>query len=786
MRETGFRGCLVACLMLLGLSASAQQFSNFIPAVAEETQSGSIILNWESTQLQSAPTVIRYRQKSSTEWIEQSVSFDSASTSINGIAPDRYYDWAVGFVNDTGGSNWSDTYTFNTLTSNIFKIFFAKGKDEKAEVKWALDYVIADEIKEVVIKYNTNIGEEIGGEDSWQYTEPIPANQYKYKLESLSGAEKYVYVIGVPRRGDLQTALQNEGDMVWSQKGKFKTDRSWGIIKFLVLIGALGVFIYGMKIMSEGLQQAAGSRMRKILSSMTSNRYKGVFSGFLVTALVQSSSATTVMTVSFVNAGLLTLVESAGIMMGANVGTTITGWLVSIFGFKVSIASYALVVIAFGAPLMFLRSSKIKAWANAIIGFAILFMGLGMLKDAVPSLGADSDIVLFFLEYSSIPVVGTLMFVALGALVTIIIQSSSAAMALTMTLLVNGVIPFPVAAAMILGENIGTTITAELASMIANVHAKRSARIHSIFNIVGVTWMVIALPFVLQGIAYFLPTDPFGTDEANRHAATTALALFHSVFNTANVLLLIWFVPQLVKLAIRTVKSKGDADEERHLEYIDAGLMSTPELSVMQAKKEVAKMGELTGRMSKFTQNLLGAKDTKKSNKWLKKIRTYEEITDRIETEISDYLLRISRGELSKRVSGRVQSIFSMSNDIERIADIFFQMSKTIERKQAEKLWFTPEQRANISALFDILDTSLAKMVENLEAPVEGVSIKEAKDIEYDLNNKRNELRKAHLKSIEKGDYNIKSGMVYSDLISLIERVGDHAINVTEAIVDEM
>ncbi len=307
--------------------------------------------------------------------------------------------------------------------------------------------------------------------------------------------------------------------------------------------------------MSEGLQQAAGSRLRNLLGSITSNRVKGVLTGFGITSIVQSSSVTTVMTVSFVNAGLMTLVQSAGVMMGANIGTTITGWLINLFGFKISIASYALVLIGLGAPFLFMGKKKMKAWASAIIGFSLLFLGLEFLKDAVPPMGEDSALVQFFVNYKDIPFISTIIFVLFGTLITLIIQSSSAAMALTMTLVAGGIIPFDVAAAMILGENIGTTVTAELASSVGNVHAKRSARIHSMFNIIGVCWAILVFPFFLQGIAwgmnYFGAGDPFTDTEVS---ANTGLAIFHTAFNTINVLILIWFVPQLVRLAERTGK----------------------------------------------------------------------------------------------------------------------------------------------------------------------------------------------------------------------------------------
>jgi len=532
-----------------------------------------------------------------------------------------------------------------------------------------------------------------------------------------------------------------------------------------------------MKIMSEGLQQAAGSKLRNMLGSITSNRVKGVITGFGITSIVQSSSVTTVMTVSFVNAGLLTLKQSAGVMMGANIGTTITAWLILLLGFKVSLSSYALIFIAFGAPMIFFGKGKLKYWGTAIVGFSLLFMGLGELKAAVPTLGADSGLVQFFTEFKDVWY-GPLMFVFLGAIVTVVIQSSSAAMALTMTLVAAGAIPFEVASAMILGENIGTTITAELASIIGNVHAKRSARIHSLFNIVGVTWAILLFPFILDLIKMFLPGDP-SVDTAS---ANLGLAIFHTSFNLLNVLVLLPFVPNLVSMAERTVKSKGGTDEEFHLDYIGSGLMLTPDLSILEAQKEVAKFGALTGRMSEFAQSLLTEQNAKLKAKLHTKMEKYEEITDRVEIEVATYLSKVSEGEMTEKTSKRVRAMNSIVNDLERIGDIFFQISKTIERKDGKKIYFIPEQRNSLIEMFKLLDKSFDVMVDNLSADWDGVSVETANSCENAINKKRDEMRKEHFDNINKKDANMESGMIFSNLFSNCEKVGDHVINVTEAI----
>lgn len=683
----------------------------------------------------------------------------------------------------------TDTTSKVELSGNIFKNINAKGIISGAKFSWLVDYDQIDNVENVIIQYQKKVEKGKG----WKYSPVIDSKSTFFKIDGMSSGEKYVWRIGCLKDGgDIKKVLKNgvpqSENIIWSGKGKFKTLRDWGLYKFLVLLGSLGLFIFGMKLMSEGLQQSAAGGLRKILSSMTRNRYLGVISGFLITALVQSSSATTVMTVSFVNAGLLTLLESSGVMMGANIGTTITGWLVSLFGFKISLSSYSLIFIAFGAPLMFMAKNKVKGWANAIIGFAILFMGLGFLKDAVPDLDANSVIVQFFTQFSDSPFLGRIAFVLLGTLVTIVVQSSSAAMALTLTMVLKGIIPFEVGAAMILGENIGTTITAELASLIGNVHAKRSARIHSMFNIVGVTWMIFLMPVFLNIVTWFttsvLGMAPFINElgeTISGEGATIGLSAFHTIFNLTNVLLLIWFVPQLVRIAEATVKSKGEDDEIFKLEFISSGITQTPELSILEAKKEVAKFAELTFKMHKKSNELINELDVKKRNKLMNKIIKYEEITDNLEAEIANYLGKVSTSKLSEKSSLRLRSMLSITSDLERIGDIYMQISKTVDKKTDAKLWFNQNQRDNLNVLFDKVLEAHELMVSNLSGNYSEIKLDKSISIEVSINKLRNDIRKKHFKSMEKGDYNAQSGILYSNIFSSIERIGDHIMNVSEA-----
>ncbi len=559
---------------------------------------------------------------------------------------------------------------------------------------------------------------------------------------------------------------------------------NFGFFEFLQLFGALGFFIYGMKVMSEGIQKVAGTKMRQILSAMTSNRVKGVFTGFAITSLVQSSSATTVLVVSFVNAGLLSLTESIGVIMGANIGTTITAWLISIVGFKVKIATYAMPIIAIGFPMLFFSRSKVKSWGEVLIGFALLFLGLTFLKDSVPDLKSNPEILSFLSSYTDLGFLSILIFVAIGTLITVVVQSSSAAMALTLVMANNGWIPFDLAAAMVLGENIGTTITANLAAIVGNVHAKRAAAAHLMFNIFGVLWIIILMPYFLSAIDSYMLSSSGTSPLYNAVDIPIGLSIFHTSFNIINTLILVNFVNFIAKVVTKLVKSKGD-DEEFHLEYIGTGMMDTAELSLEEAAKETSKFGEITSRMSGLLRDLVDAKKSKKQNKLLAKIRKFEEITDRMEEEISGYLMKVSQGQLSNTTSVRVASLMSIINDLERIGDVIFQMSKDIGRKIEDELEFTEEQIKGIYKMLDSIDEAFLVMNANLKKDYKQVTIAMAFQREEAVNNIRNKLRKQHLKRMESSSFDIKSGTIYRDMFYAGEKVGDHIMNVTEAITGE-
>jgi phosphate:Na+ symporter len=561
----------------------------------------------------------------------------------------------------------------------------------------------------------------------------------------------------------------------------------YGFFEFLSLIGALGFFIYGMKVMSEGIQKVAGERLRQILSAMTRNRFLSILTGFLITAIIQSSSATTVMTISFVNAGLLSLSESIGVIMGANVGTTITAWLISIFGFgKISIAALSLPIIAIGVPLIFSPKNQLKSLGEVFIGFSLLFLGLSALKDAVPDFSSSPETLTFLNSYINSGVLSTLLFVGVGTIITLVVQSSSAAMALTLTLLFNGVITFDIAAAMVLGENIGTTVTANIAALVANVHAKRAARAHFVFNAFGALWMILCFPWFIElvdtlwnSFHELLSNTGVAINSTNEELK---LALFHSLFNLINLIILSAFIPYIVLLVKKMVPSKGNDDESYKLDYISNSFVQTAELGLLEAKQEVAKFGEFVSEMSGFSKALLLSSDSKKIEQLLQKVKKYEEVTDLMEEEITRYLLKLSTTEISETSSNKIKKILSITHDLEDIGDVYYQMSRDIERKKNLKLWFTPEQRNELVSLYEIIDDAFAEMIANLNNETGKIDIEVARQIEKRINKKRNYIRSEQLSAVQSGESNIKSGTIFNNLLSSAEKIGDYIYNVNETL----
>ena len=556
---------------------------------------------------------------------------------------------------------------------------------------------------------------------------------------------------------------------------------NYSIWDFLQLIGSLGVFLYGMKLMSEALQKVAGNKMRKILAAMTSNRVKGVVTGLLITAIIQSSSATTVMVVSFVNAGLLDLVSAIGVIMGANVGTTFTAWLISILGFQVSMGDLSLILIGAGVPLLFSRKRIRKSWGEFIIGFGLLFIGLEFLQQHMPKINENPELLRFLRNYTDLGYGSYLIFLLIGTFLTVIIQSSSATMALTLVMCANGWIGFDIAASMVLGENIGTTITANLAATVANTAAKRAAFAHFLFNMFGVCWVMALFPLFLKGVGALSVELGIGDPFTDTQSVPVALSLFHTCFNVANVLILIWFTKSLAHIVTRIVKPKESAEDAFTLKHIKIGLLSTPEASLFQAKQEIVQYAQNTQDMYRQVVECLHMPSREFETKF-EKIDKLEDESDVVEVEIADYLTKVSESKLSTENTQRIRAMFRVVSEIESIADSSLILAKAIARRNEQGIVFPENIDEKLQHMMAIVDESLTVMCGNLSQDYPNVKAKKAYEVEQTINDYRTILQQEHLTAIEEKEYDYATGFIYSDIFSECEKIGDHAINVTEAI----
>lgn len=576
---------------------------------------------------------------------------------------------------------------------------------------------------------------------------------------------------------------------------------NYSFFDFLTLVGSLGMFLYGMKIMSEGLQKAAGDRMQHILASMTNNRFAGVLTGVLITALIQSSSATTVMVVSFVNAGLLSLTQSIAVIMGANVGTTVTAWIISLFGFTVKIADMVFPILAISIPLIFSKNNQRRYWGEFLIGFSLLFLGMEYMKQSVPDLQENPAVLAYLNNYTNMGYGSVLLFMLIGAILTIIMQSSSAMMAITLIMCSQGWVSFEIAAAMVLGENIGTTITANMAALSANVSAKRAAFAHLLFNIFGVCWMLILFyPFTRMIIALVGHINGMSTDEVNSlldssasmlspeeaaKAATTvsfSLALFHSIFNVCNVLIMIWFVKVYERIVCAVIKQKASNDEEFQLKYINTGMMAASELNLPQARQEIVVYAERVRRMFGMVQDLLHEKEGGEAySKLYSRIEKYEQICDRMEIEIASFLNKVVSGRLSYDGKLQVNAMLTMVTEIESIGDCCYNLARTLLRKQEAGVKFNDDVMANIDVLLALDADALDGLVTVL-AKGENADIVAAYNKENEINNFRNQLRSANMDNINAKLYNYQEGIYYMDVVAEAESLGDYVVNVIDAV----
>ena len=567
-----------------------------------------------------------------------------------------------------------------------------------------------------------------------------------------------------------------------------------GILQIFTLLGALGMFLYGMNLMSSGLQKAAGDKLRGFLSAMTSNPFKGVLTGLGITSIIQSSSATTVMVVSFVNAGLLTLTQAIGVIMGANIGTTVTAWLVAWLGFKADISILAIPLMLFGFLFSNSKKNKHQNIGELIVGFSLLFLGLSFMKESVPDLRETPQVLEFVRNWSSYGFGSVLLFLAFGTVLTLVLQSSSATMAITLIMLSMGWIPFHMACAMVLGENIGTTITANIAAAVGNTQAKRAAMSHTIFNVFGVIWALILFkPFtalVGKVIELFGLPNPaaegFAVVEGDMGSSTAALyglSMLHTMFNTINTLLLVWFIKYIEKAVVWIIKPKNQEAEPFRLKYISAGPLATPELAAAQAFDEIIHFAEISRNGLGYAKQAIAA-DAKHFDEFREKLVKYEEISDRIEYEIAAFLNGVSAGDISEATRVKIKAMYKIIGELESLGDSGEAISRMLSRRNEHKKSFDTATIEKINLMIAKVDSAYEVMIANLTAAHEGTltSIANAYDAEEQINALRNELREAEIEALDNNDKNYQTSVYYIDIINELEHMGDFMINISQSL----
>ena len=569
-----------------------------------------------------------------------------------------------------------------------------------------------------------------------------------------------------------------------------------GILQIFTLFGAMGMFLYGMNLMSSGLQKAAGDRLRGFLSAMTSNPFKRVMTGVGITALIQSSSATTVMVVSFVNAGLLTLVQAIGVIMGANIGTTITAWMVSLLGFKADISILAVPLMLLGFLFSNSKKNQHKNIGELIVGFSLLFLGLSFMKESVPDLKQTPEVLEFVRQWANHGFGSVLIFLGIGTVLTLILQSSSATMAITLIMLSMGWIPFPMACAMVLGENIGTTITANIAASVGNPSAKRAALSHTIFNVFGVIWALILFrPFlalvgkIIEMMGYpnpaadgFAVTDP---DGATATSALYGLSMLHTLFNLINTIILVWFTGLIATIVSKLIKEPEKKEEKAfRLKYINAGPLATPELAVEQAIKEIIHFAQISRNGLGYVRAAINETEGEMFEELRGKLVKYEEISDKIEYEIANFLNAVSESEISENTSYKIKAMYKIIGELESLGDSGETISRILSRRNVHNKSFDQETVKKINGMIDNVDHAYAVMIENLNEAEAGTleEIANAYAAEERINGLRDYLRDEEINSLENNKKSYQTSVYFMDIISELEKMGDFMINISQAL----
>ena len=565
--------------------------------------------------------------------------------------------------------------------------------------------------------------------------------------------------------------------------------------QIFTLLGALGMFLYGMNLMSSGLQKASGDKLRSFLSAMTSNPFKGVMTGLGITSIIQSSSATTVMVVSFVNAGLLSLGQAIGVIMGANIGTTVTAWLVSWLGFKADISVLAVPLMAFGFLFSNSKKNQRQNIGELIVGFCLLFLGLSFMKESVPDLNSTPEVLEFVKTWSSYGFSSVLIFLAFGTVLTLVLQSSSATMAITLIMLSMGWIPFNMACAMVLGENIGTTITANIAAAVGNTQAKRAAMSHTIFNVFGVIWaLILFTPFLalvgkITEVVFGLPNpadEGFVVTSPNSDtgvAALYGLSMLHTLFNTINTFILVWFIKYIEKLVVIIIKAPKNQDQEVfRLKYITAGPVATAELATEQAFDEIIHFAQISKKGLGYAKAAIEERNRDKFEELRNKLVKYEEISDRIEYEIAAFLNAVSAGDISEESSKRIKAMYKIIGELESLGDSGEAISRILSRRNIHNKTFDDETLNKINNMIEAVDNAYDVMIDNLIAAHKGnlTEISNAYNAEERINNLRSNLRDAEIEDIEHNVKNYQTSVYYIDVINQLERMGDFLINISQ------
>lgn len=548
---------------------------------------------------------------------------------------------------------------------------------------------------------------------------------------------------------------------------------------FLKIIGSLALLIYGMKVMSEALQKMAGSQLRHILGAMTTNRFTGMLTGTFITCAVQSSSATTVMTVSFVNAGLLTLAQAISVIMGANIGTTLTAWIMSL-GFSVNLIDFVFPAFIVGLVLIYTRRHRYIG--DFLFGIAFMFFSLVLLSQAGNELQLDNnpELVEFFKSFDTGSYLTIIAFLLIGTVITCIVQSSAAVMAITILLCSTGVLPIYLGIALVMGENIGTTVTANLAALGANTQARRAALAHLMFNVFGVIWVLVFFyPFVNM-VCSIVDYDPTAGNAAPQKLSIV-LAMFHTMFNVCNTFILIWFIPQMEKVVCKMIKpSRRDEDEDFRLRFISSGIMQTPELSVLEARKEITSFAERIQRMFSMVRDLLETNNDADFAKLFARIEKYETISDNMEIEIAKYLDSVSNAHLSDDTKAKIRAMLREISEIESIGDSCYNIARTINRKIKGKEDFTEEQYQHLHQMFSLTNDSLTQMNVIVSGRKDNLDVNRSFNIENEINNYRTQLKSQNINDVNDHKYTYAIGTMYMDIVSECEKLADYVVNVVE------